>query len=289
MDIAVLADIHGNYVALDRCICYAIERGIDTFLFLGDYIGELPYPQKCMTMLYDMKKNYNCTFIRGNKEEYWIDYRKGKNDGYEWEDNNSTTGMLLYAYQHLTDDDINFFESLLISQTIEMENHNPFLICHGSPYKVNEKMVQNSPRTYEIMEELPYELILCGHTHKQYKIIHNNKIVINPGSVGMPIFSDGKTQFLILHCMEHEWKEELISLDYDVDIVIKDMLRENLDIHAPYWNYVTKRLLIEGRISQGTVLSKAMELCRQTTGICVWPHIPEIYWELAVRELYGMS
>lgn len=48
MKIAVLSDIHGNYVALKKCIDYALEKKIETFVFLGDYVGELAYPQKKM-------------------------------------------------------------------------------------------------------------------------------------------------------------------------------------------------------------------------------------------------
>jgi len=39
MDIAVLADVHGNYIALEHCLEYAFSRNISTFFFLGDYIG----------------------------------------------------------------------------------------------------------------------------------------------------------------------------------------------------------------------------------------------------------
>ena len=72
MEIAVLSDIHGNYIALEKCMNYALKRNIDTFLFLGDYVGELPYPERAMKMLYEIKEKYHCTFIRGNKEDYWI-------------------------------------------------------------------------------------------------------------------------------------------------------------------------------------------------------------------------
>lgn len=41
MKLAVLADVHGNYAALKRCLEYAFSENIDTFIFLGDYIGEL--------------------------------------------------------------------------------------------------------------------------------------------------------------------------------------------------------------------------------------------------------
>ena len=58
MKIAVLSDIHGNYIALEECINYALDKGIDTFLFLGDYLGELVYPQKTMKFLYSLKEKY---------------------------------------------------------------------------------------------------------------------------------------------------------------------------------------------------------------------------------------
>ena len=52
MDVAVLADIHGNFEAFQTCIHYALERNIKQFLFLGDYIGEFSFPQKTMELLY---------------------------------------------------------------------------------------------------------------------------------------------------------------------------------------------------------------------------------------------
>ena len=58
--IAVLSDIHGNYVALRTCIDYALKAGAETFVFLGDYVGELAYPQKTMEQLYALREKYEC-------------------------------------------------------------------------------------------------------------------------------------------------------------------------------------------------------------------------------------
>lgn len=57
MNIAVLSDIHGNYVALERCVRFALDRGIKQFLFLGDYLGELAFPQRTMEIIYSLKEN----------------------------------------------------------------------------------------------------------------------------------------------------------------------------------------------------------------------------------------
>ena len=57
LNIAVLSDIHGNYAALQKCLEHTVKTGIDTFIFLGDYLGELAYPQKTMDILYAAKEN----------------------------------------------------------------------------------------------------------------------------------------------------------------------------------------------------------------------------------------
>ena len=56
MKSAVLADIHSNSIALDCCMEYAVDRGIDKFIFLGDYIGELAYPERTMERLYEYQE-----------------------------------------------------------------------------------------------------------------------------------------------------------------------------------------------------------------------------------------
>lgn len=284
MNIAVFADIHGNYIALEKCMNYALERGITDFIFLGDYIGELAYPQRAMHMIYDIKEKYNCTFVRGNKEDYWLDYRNTEESKRFWKDNDSTTGMLLYAYNNLTEKDIDFFENMPIVSRLEYDGCMPFEICHGSPYRTNEKMIIGSDRTKEILENSDVELIICGHTHRQGKTEHKGRVALNPGSLGVPLGSDGKTQFLILESTEKGWREEFVSLEYDVDEVIADMGEDNLFFHAPSWSRSTERLLRDGLVSNGAVLGRAMELCKQEKGACNWPDIPEKYWEKALID-----
>ena len=48
MNIAIMADIHGNHIALEACIGEARKLGAEEFLFLGDYLGELAYPERAI-------------------------------------------------------------------------------------------------------------------------------------------------------------------------------------------------------------------------------------------------
>ena len=107
MEIAVFSDIHGNYEAFKQCVDLVLGRGIRTFIFLGDYLGEFPYPQKTMGLLYALKEAYTCFFVKGNKEDYWIDRKY--NPACEWKDGDLTVGAMEYCYAHQTDRDISFF------------------------------------------------------------------------------------------------------------------------------------------------------------------------------------
>ncbi|HAN21737.1 MAG TPA: hypothetical protein DCP51_08725 [Clostridiales bacterium] len=50
MKIALLADIHSNYVALEACLHYIDSNHFDGIVFLGDYISDCPYPQKKLNL-----------------------------------------------------------------------------------------------------------------------------------------------------------------------------------------------------------------------------------------------
>lgn len=282
LNIAVLSDIHGNYAALQKCLDYAINRGINTFLFLGDYLGELAYPQNTMEILYSVKEKYKCYFIMGNKEEYWINHEKNPNG---WKEYDSTTGSLYYTYQNLNEKDLQFFKSLSMKEELKFDSLPPITICHGSPQKVNEKLLPGHENTFFVMENTPTDYILCGHTHIQNIITHNGKTVLNAGSVGVSMHSNGKAQFMILKGMQGMWDYEFVSLEYNVENVIADLYSSGLCQKAPCWCKVSEHLLRTGEISHGTVLTRAMTLCREQFGECNWPNVPEECWEQATKEL----
>lgn len=287
MMIAVMADIHSNHIALNQCIAEALGKGAEEFIFLGDYIGELAYPQRTLTVLEELKRKYPCTFIRGNKEDYWIDHKNGKHQDWHWERGKSGSGMLRYAYDQLTGEQIEAFANMPIYKVMQYKGMPPFVICHGSPFKVNQSMREDYGYIDDLTMELETELTICGHFHIQTEYIRNGRRVINPGSVGVPLKSVGKTQFMMLYDHEGRWEKEFVTLDYDVESVISEMEEERLSEQAPAWCRVTKAVLRGYNISQMTVLAKAMSLLEQNEGKADWRAIPEKYWTMAL-EYYGL-
>lgn len=281
MKIAVLSDIHGNYVALKACLDVALAQGIETFVFLGDYVAEFPYPQRTMEILYEMRNKYTCYFIRGNKEDYWITRKYDKDC--IWRDGNHTVGAMHYTYEHQTEKDISFYQSLKHCETIQIPGAEDLVICHGSPESNTQKLLADKPDALAYLEASAHPYIIYGHVHRQGMIERNGTKAINPGAVGVPAGSGGKTQFMILHQEEKEWREEFYSLDYDRERVLKEIDESGLLEIAPYWTRVTKKLIMDGSVTHGRVLTKAMELCEAATGSSLWYDIPDVFWEEALH------
>ncbi len=124
---------------------------------------------------------------------YWLNHTEEDIKTGFWKEFDSTTGSLFYTYSHLTERDFKFYRELPISRRLIFAGLPQITICHGSPYKVSEKLLPDDGRTFEIMEQTNTPFILCGHTHRQGKIIHNRKFILNAGAVGVPLESNGKS------------------------------------------------------------------------------------------------
>lgn len=282
MKIAVLADIHSNYIALKACLEHAGKHGVDQFIFLGDYIGEAGCPQKTMDMIYELQEKYPSYFVKGNKEDCWLGFVKDEGSWLKYGD--SITGTLLYQYERRREQEQKFFEELSIAQKVVIEGYPAITICHGSPVHSNQSMRENEEETQKVMEACDTDIILFGHTHRRRVIEHNSKIAYNPGSVGAPLESDGKAQYMILQGKQGVWQVEYQDVEYNVEEAIGLMHQEGLDKYAPCWCKITEALLRTGDISHGSVLRRAMELCYQETGACNWPDIPEKYMVISFQE-----
>lgn len=282
MKAAVMSDIHGNHIALEKSLEYALEERVDVFIFLGDYLGEFPYPQRTMDMIYTLRDMFKCYFIRGNKEDYWINCRDEVNC--DWKNGNKGVGAMKYCYERLSPEDICFFEQMPISQVIQFSGYEPVMVCHGSPYSNRKEIHPDDPESRKIIGEVKEKWILCGHTHFQEMFAFGEKKVINPGSVGVALHGGGRAQFTILEGTESGWKPEFISIPYDIERELEEIHTSGLYEYAPYWCRITEHLLRGGEVSHGAVLNEVMRLNGFKDP---WYNIADCYWEEAIGRMFG--
>ena len=301
LEVAVLADIHGNYLALQACLEHARRRGIRHSLFLGDYITDHAYPQRVMEQLYEMESRFDCRFIRGNREEYMIDYRANgekQPDGTPWT-NCSAQGGLLYCYENLTRQDIDWFESLPVSGSWQIENAPSLAYCHGSPDKTRARLV-NDPAVLEQMAFLPEDFVITGHVHRFRHFWFRGKQIVCGGSVGVPsgARSDRSgpkerecaraAQMVILRPVQGIWKPEFLNIPYDWQRAIDNLKTSGLIQRAPMWAVLLRHAALTGEDPFMVVPTRAAELYRMETGTeAGWAKVPEKYWHRAAKE-YGI-
>ncbi len=164
-----------------------------------------------------------------------------------------------------------------------------FIICHGSPFKVNQSMRPDYEYIDQLVEKIKSNMVICGHFHIQTEYERNGVIVLNPGAVGVPLHSEGKTQFMILCGEEGIWKYKFITLSYDRNATIKSMNDEELYIKAPGWYEITKHLLLTEKTSHASAVHAVMENYYKETGIHTLHDIPEMYWKKEIMCMVADS
>lgn len=300
--VAMLADIHGNYLALQACLEYAKARRAEKYLFLGDYITDFPYPQRTLEQLYEMDRAFDCRFVRGNREEYMIAYRENggkQEDGTPWRDC-SAQGALLYCYENLTDRDIDWFENLPVSGAWEIEGAPPIAYCHGSPASTRASMAR-TPAVLEEMAAVPEKFLVTGHTHRTRDLWYRGTRIVCAGSVGNAIGATcqpGKpaenecaksAQMVLLHLEREGWRPEFVRVPYDWQGAVKTLESAGLHRRAPVWAAMLRHTARTGEDACGMVPRCAAELYARETGKAVgWPQVPEEYWRRAA-EIFGVE
>lgn len=282
--LACMGDIHSNYMAFEKCLEYCEKEKVDGFIFLGDYVSDCPYPQRTMELLKAVKAKYQTWFLKGNREEYQLNHHAGAEDNWHY---CSNSGSLLYTYENLTEEDFIFFNTCELTMKISMPELPEFTICHGSLNSTRELMIIGSPIATENLKQSETNILMCAHTHTQGIFQAEGKTLINPGSVGVPVGSGGRTQFIILRGDKGLWTQEFITLEYDVNKFINEYMESDLPEKAYFYAKTVMNELRTGTNYLRDIMNKTYELTLKGEGVVNQGNMPEKYWEKAYRSIFG--
>lgn len=254
---AVFSDIHSNYYAFKSCYEHAMKKGASQFVFLGDYISDLSEPRKTLDLLYEIKEKYPCWFVRGNRERYMLDCKKGK---YCFsKDTNS--GSLFYTYERLEAKDLEFFESLPFYDNIIIDGI-PFEIAHSAMDNDRFYFDENDAYADNLFDMMKSKCFFTGHTHRQYIKTSGDKTIVNVGSVGMPRGYGCLAQYCMIDIEDGKVGFELVNVAYDVEKTIKAQFESGLCDYAKYWAVSVLYDVITGKDYTQTVLRKVHNIAK---------------------------
>ena len=99
--VAVISDVHANIVALNEILKDCKINNVDEYMFTGDLINDLPFGNETL----DIVKKLTNYVVKGNKEEYIIEYDKKK---FDWD--NIQFKNTIFMYNKLSKDNIEYIK-----------------------------------------------------------------------------------------------------------------------------------------------------------------------------------
>lgn len=181
MKVALLSDIHGNAIALEKVLKEVDQEGIQKLFIMGDFVGYYYSHQK----VFELLDRFQWEGIQGNHDALLADFVSGNTD--VTEPYRSGIGSSLdVALQDLTKEQIDMLVSLPKTKELVLEKQN-ILLCHGAPWDQNQYMYPDSEKElFDRLFALDYDFIMLGHTHYPMVKKQGEVTVVNPGSVGQP-------------------------------------------------------------------------------------------------------
>lgn len=280
MKLGVLADIHSGIRPLEACLRALLERGAEGFLLLGDYVSDLPHPEKTMETLRDLMRRYPCHAVRGNREESMLERQDGGCPSWRYD---SGTGSMLYTADRLSQASLNWFRSLPITRRVELDGMPPLRLCHGSPGHVRGILREEDGSAAAELERLEESWLLGGHHHRQLLLSHTGKTCLNPGPVRM----GNKAQCALLIGENGRWQAELLTLDYDAPAYAREIAESGFLEAAPVYARGILYEIVTGEEISVPLIRLAFQYQHQ-----LQPQTPEeteSCWQRAGRELGVME
>lgn len=214
MKLGILSDIHANSIALSEVIKDLKSLNIKQMIFLGDLVINGPSPKEVFNQL---KKLKPVIWIKGNTDEWFLEINE------QWEPK-SINEIKFYELFHFSKErlykqDIEFIKKLPFSESIEL-NSVKVLCVHGSPRNIAESMSPEIPdhQIIDMIDGIEEKVILCGHFHSSTNREVNDKLILNPGSIGNPMDEDPRASYGILEIRDNGEIEFLIRrIPYDIN------------------------------------------------------------------------
>ncbi|MFF4118477.1 metallophosphoesterase family protein [Streptomyces sp. NPDC001714] len=178
--VAVLSDIHGVLPALEAVLAEPDVAAADRIVLTGD-ITAGPQPAETIDVLRDLGDRV--LWLSGNADRELVEYRRGERAGIP-----DPIGP--FAAAALRDDQVDFLAALPGTATLTVRGLGRVLFCHATPRDDEEIVLVDSPldRWAEVFGSVAPDVgtVVCGHTHMPYLRLAHGRLVVNPGSVGMP-------------------------------------------------------------------------------------------------------
>jgi predicted phosphodiesterase len=217
MRLAVISDVHGNLPALEAVLADVKTHGVDFTINLGDCVTSPLWPKETFEALQSLA----LPTVRGNHDRWIEELPEDRLSSAERFARNALDAEQRRALHNLAPR-INLGDGILA--------------CHGTPDDDSTCLLEESlddgrfvPARRDILKArlenaATARVVLCGHSHRQ-SVIHGPSgcLILNPGSVGCPVFADipfaanlehrsPHARYAVLTRSNGSWRVELLTV-----------------------------------------------------------------------------
>lgn len=237
MRIALIADIHGNFTALEAVLAGLNEDPVDQMVCLGDVAIFGPQPGETLARLRDL----GCPVVMGNTDAWALDPQP-----HPVRDENTVyfNEIERWGAAHLSDEERGFIRTFQPTVAVDLGEQTALRCYHGSPRSYHDAIVATTPdeELARLFGDAPATILAGGHTHLPFVRRFQQSIVLNPGSVGLPyerlpgdrVHNPPWAEYAILTVSGSNMRVELRRTPVDVTQVIQAVRRSGMP-HAEWW------------------------------------------------------
>ena len=219
MRLAVISDIHGNLRALEAVLIDIRTRNVDATVNLGDCVAGPLWPRETYALLASL----GFPTVRGNHDRWIVD--RAVQD---------MPPADRFAHAALHAEERAALHAL--PETLDLDGD--VLAVHGTPTDDSQYLTEEQhdnrliPAGRALLAErlgpaAQRQVVLCGHSHRQSVTqLPGGCLIINPGTVGCPVFADipsanlweprsPHARYAIVTRRNDRWGAELFALEYD--------------------------------------------------------------------------
>jgi len=203
---AAIADVHANLPALEAVVREARRRKTDLFICAGDIVGIGAFPNKVVKKL----KSEDVLSVIGN---YDLEVLRAEKPG---------PSPAAFNPRRVSGASRTFLTSLPTRLTVKI-GEKVFLIAHGSPRSVDEKLTDETEAALveDFLRDASADVLISGHSHHPSVQRLANGLHLNPGSVGRPADGDPRASYALITLKPFGVK--IFRVAYDLGAAAREM------------------------------------------------------------------
>lgn len=182
MRTALIADIHGNLLALEAVLFDLEREPVERLFCLGDVAALGPQPSEVVARL----RGLGCPSVLGNTDAWLLDDEPNAN--FVSREGIVMAELASWCVSRLSERDLGYLQTCPPTMKISLDGEDDLLCFHGSPHSYDE--VISATTSDEVLSDMlsvyNASIFVGGHTHVQLFRRHGGVRLINPGSVGLP-------------------------------------------------------------------------------------------------------